>query len=273
MVSFNRSILLRQCITWLILPACSPSWLWVVSNSNIFISEGLIIFIFDYFMHESLMAKKGGMKCFFAGGNHFYASMEWVYDCFKCWYKYCCLYFKWFVLVFESWTCHTLIEWDLWKFYLFWFYFVVAVVGASVPSGDECELSRIPYTMADPEQCDAFFRCDNGFLTSELCDDGMVYHETDNICDMPQRVNCSGRETLQPAKGSGNCPRLNGLYHHQEFCDQYYYCRVGLPLLVTCPLGLVYDLKVKHINLIFLFYSGQCIYLLQLQLIEYFFDD
>ena len=107
-------------------------------------------------------------------------------------------------------------------------------------------MSRHPYTMADiaSGQCDAFIRCDHGDMTRELCDDGLVYHTRDNLCDMPQRVDCTGRERLQPPKGSGNCPRLNGLYAHTEFCDQYYYCRIGLPLLITCPAGLVYDVKV-----------------------------
>lgn len=74
---------------------------------------------------------------------------------------------------------------------------------------------------------------------------------------MPQRVNCAGRERLQPPKGSGNCPRLNGLYPHTEFCDQYYYCRMGIPLLITCPAGLVYDTKVittRHILFIRILY-------------------
>ena len=116
--------------------------------------------------------------------------------------------------------------------------------GASFDKGNECEVSRVPYTMADPEQCDAYFRCENGFLTSELCDDGLIYHDKDNLCDMPMRVDCGTRERMQPPRGSGNCPRLNGLFQHSEFCDQYYFCRIGVPLLVTCPVGLVYDLKV-----------------------------
>lgn len=66
---------------------------------------------------------------------------------------------------------------------------------------------------------------------------------------MPQRVNCTGRDRLQPPKGSGNCPRLNGLYAHMEFCDQYYYCRMGIPLLITCPAGLVYDVKAMPFDL------------------------
>ena len=108
-----------------------------------------------------------------------------------------------------------------------------------------CEMSRHPYTLPDTEtdQCDAYLRCEAGRLSRELCDDGLVYHLRDNLCDMPQRVDCTGRSRLQPPKGSGNCPRLNGIYPHAEFCDQYYFCRLGIPLLVTCPTGLVYDTK------------------------------
>lgn len=147
------------------------------------------------------------------------------------------------------------------------------VDGASIVKGPEmvCEMSRHSYTLPDLEtdQCDAFLRCEKGLITQEICEDGLVYHMSDNLCDMPQRVDCSGRSRLQPPKGfysfpkwklflwflkienlninyiigSGNCPRLNGLYPHSEFCDQYYFCRIGIPLLITCPTGLVYDLK------------------------------
>ncbi|KAI9556131.1 hypothetical protein GHT06_018705 [Daphnia sinensis] len=110
-------------------------------------------------------------------------------------------------------------------------------------ANNKCEMSRRPYTMVDlaSGQCDAYIRCEGGQMSFELCEDGLVYGD---ICDMPQRVNCAGRERLQPPKGSGNCPRLNGLYPHTEFCDQYYYCRMGIPLLITCPAGLVYDTKM-----------------------------
>ena len=64
---------------------------------------------------------------------------------------------------------------------------------------------------------------------------------------MPQRVDCGGRERLQPAKGHGNCPRLNGFFHHPEFCDQYFYCANGIASLITCPVGLIYDPKVGFI--------------------------
>lgn len=113
----------------------------------------------------------------------------------------------------------------------------------------ECEMSRNPYTIADfsSGQCDAYIRCERGETNFELCDDGFVYHPRDNLCDMPHRVNCTGREKLQSPKGSGKCPRLNGLYAHSEFCDQYYYCRIGIPLLITCPTGLVYDVKVNYV--------------------------
>lgn len=119
--------------------------------------------------------------------------------------------------------------------------------GLSLADGESCEKSRVTYTLAHEEQCDAYFRCEKGVLSEQLCDDGLVYHETDQRCDMPLRVDCSTRPLLQPAQGSGNCPRLNGLYHHPEFCDQYFYCHAGLPTLITCPVGLIYDVKVGAI--------------------------
>jgi hypothetical protein len=121
----------------------------------------------------------------------------------------------------------------------------IVVGGAALKHGQPCERSRIAYTLPHDEQCDAYFRCEDGVLSEELCDDGFVYHETDRICDMPQRVNCEGRTILQPAKGRGSCPRLNGFFSHPEYCDQYYYCSAGMASLITCPVGLVYDTKVS----------------------------
>lgn len=114
---------------------------------------------------------------------------------------------------------------------------------------DKCEKSRRPYTIPDLEsgQCDMYIECERGQATSKLCEDGLVYHVTDNICDMPQRVDCRGRERLQPARGHGNCPRLNGIFPSTEYCDQYYFCRAGIPLMVTCAAGLVYDVKVCNL--------------------------
>lgn len=111
---------------------------------------------------------------------------------------------------------------------------------------EKCEKHSRPYKMADFEsgQCDAYILCERGETIRKLCDDGYAYHILDNACDLPHRVKCTGRERLQPPQGSGHCPRLNGLYPSTEYCDQYYYCRAGIPLLITCATGLVYDIKV-----------------------------
>lgn len=73
----------------------------------------------------------------------------------------------------------------------------------TVGDGDECEMSRHAYNVPDTktDQCDAYLVCEQGRLRRELCEDGLVYHPRDNLCDMPQRVDCTGRERLQPPKG------------------------------------------------------------------------
>lgn len=49
-------------------------------------------------------------------------------------------------------------------------------------------------------------------------------------------------ETPQP---SGNCPRQNGYYTHQDrnVCDKFYYCVDGNANMYTCPQGLVFNQK------------------------------
>ncbi|KAK2709750.1 protein obstructor-E-like [Artemia franciscana] len=121
---------------------------------------------------------------------------------------------------------------------------VFAVVAVPAKSGGVvCEKSKFPYFVADSTQCDRFYKCEDLKSTEMLCEDGMVFVEELQKCDLPFHVDCTSRPNLQPPKGFGNCSRLNGLFPVNSRCDQHFWCRDGQEILIECAPGLVYDVK------------------------------
>ncbi|XP_065568459.1 protein obstructor-E-like [Artemia franciscana] len=115
---------------------------------------------------------------------------------------------------------------------------VVAIVKTAVP----CEPSKFPYKVADSSQCDKYIKCHNQQATEELCEDGYVFEESIQNCDLPFKVDCTSRPTLQPPRAVGNCSRLNGIFPSNK-CDEYLYCQNGEEKNIKCDLGLVFDPK------------------------------
>ena len=60
-----------------------------------------------------------------------------------------------------------------------------------------CLQRRSPYFIADKEQCDKFYKCENGKSSVELCPDGLVYEPDGRGCFIPQRVDCGRRTNLR----------------------------------------------------------------------------
>ena len=79
---------------------------------------------------------------------------------------------------------------------------VFAVVAVPAKSGGVvCEKSKFPYFVADSTQCDRFYKCEDLKSTEMLCEDGMVFVEELQKCDLPFHVDCTSRPNLQPPKG------------------------------------------------------------------------
>ena len=104
----------------------------------------------------------------------------------------------------------------------------------------------------DPDQCDKYWECRGGNLTSHLCPDGLVYDLTTSVasfqvvtelpivtmrmcisqvgtgappsdgsrCSYPFAIDCSSRTLLQPPQPRDNCPRQNGYFPVDGTCDQ-----------------------------------------------------
>ncbi|CAG7824260.1 unnamed protein product [Allacma fusca] len=101
---------------------------------------------------------------------------------------------------------------------------------------------------ADAYQCDKYYQCQDGKATEKLCPDGLVFIDAGpkiEKCEFPFAVDCSGREELQPAKPSTNCPRKHGYFAHEDvtICDKFFFCVDGEFNAITCPAGLVFSNK------------------------------
>ena len=116
-----------------------------------------------------------------------------------------------------------------------------------------CEDGAYP----DPDQCDLYWECRGGQLTSHLCPDGLVYDETTSVasfqvgrtllyrsltpslphqvgtgappsdgsrCSYPFAIDCTDRPSLQPPQPKENCPNQNGYFAVPGTCDKYWFC-------------------------------------------------
>ncbi|KAG8231924.1 hypothetical protein J437_LFUL011393 [Ladona fulva] len=102
-----------------------------------------------------------------------------------------------------------------------------------------CELGGT-YNLPHSTYCDRFFICSNGNVYLSQCDDGLAYIPYKG-CALLHTVDCSTRPDLQTPKGSGNCPRLNGLYKDYNRCGQFFRCTNGTAFLEECDPQFVFD--------------------------------
>jgi len=113
---------------------------------------------------------------------------------------------------------------------------------AYIPS---CPDSEFDYLIPHPTQCDAFFLCQGGRVQSRLCPDGLIFSISLAKCSLPTSGDCDGRPDLQPASGTGLCPRRNGIFHSSQSCTKFVKCKYDQPLKGTCAEGLVFDSEKK----------------------------
>ena len=107
---------------------------------------------------------------------------------------------------------------------------------------------------ADAVQCDKYYECKEGERTEHTCKDGLVFDASNKkwaVCSFPFSIDCAGREELQEANPTENCPRQNGYFPHPDpkVCDKFFQCVDGAANPITCPTSLVFDLN-----------RGQCAY-------------
>jgi len=128
---------------------------------------------------------------------------------------------------------------------LFSFIFLLfSDINCDVLSEVVCERSEDGYLIPDPYQCDRYAECSpGGKLTIQLCADGNALDLNTGNCDLFVKIDCQGREKLQPPTGTGLCPRPNGNFPVpvEVSCAEYVDCREGQAFMQSCGHGAVFD--------------------------------
>jgi len=132
-----------------------------------------------------------------------------------------------------------------------------------LPSPRQCpEETKKVLLYEDPGSCNRFFKCVNGTMTLEECENGLLFDQSlahdeaiHNFCVYMWKVDCGSRPrdtTPQPSRG---CEYKFGLFPVASGCQRSYIkCELGVAQEIPCeaenenipvPLGLAYD-PVRH---------------------------
>jgi len=110
-----------------------------------------------------------------------------------------------------------------------------------VTRGNECA-DETDYTRV-ANDCRKFYRCINGYLSTETCQDGLVYNGPAKACDWPQNV--AGCEYTY---WGNECDANIDLTRTSNDCTKFYRCDRGWLKTEVCPDGLVFDNNAKVCN-------------------------
>ena len=113
-------------------------------------------------------------------------------------------------------------------------------LGGGVEGPDSCPVFDGVQVTADPASCHQFYKCENGTMTLETCENGLLFDQemalTDaihNYCVYQWKVECGDRlADIQPVSSPG-CEFRFGLFAGGEGCQsQYVKCEHGEPTQV-----------------------------------------
>ena len=114
-------------------------------------------------------------------------------------------------------------------------------LGGGVTAVSSCPLFDGVQVTADPASCNQFYKCENGSMTLETCENGLLFDQemslTDaihNYCVYSWRVDCGERPAYLEPVSSPGCPFRFGLFPEGEGCrSNYVKCEHGEPTQVT----------------------------------------
>merc|ERR1711963_54116 len=132
----------------------------------------------------------------------------------------------------------------------------------SVP--DRCPDEGV-HVYPDPQSCNRFYKCEEGQVSLETCENGLLFDEsmalTDaihNYCVYNWKADCEGRNADNTPQSSPSCEYQWGLFPKSEGCNtEYIKCEAGVPSEMPCEaenpnlpvvLGLAYDPKMHSCN-------------------------
>jgi len=123
---------------------------------------------------------------------------------------------------------------------------------------DSCPIFDGVQVYADPDSCNRFYKCENGTMSLETCENGLLFDQemslTDaihNYCVYTWRVECGERRPDNSPDSSPGCEYKFGLFPKGDGCQtSYIKCEHGTPTEMPCEaenpnvpvvLGLAYD--------------------------------
>lgn len=94
----------------------------------------------------------------------------------------------------------------------------------------------------DEDSCNSFYKCENGTLTHESCENGLLFDldmavtdSVHNYCVYNWKVDCGGRPRDDTRISSPGCEYRFGIFSISEGCQQsYYQCAFGQPTEMPC---------------------------------------
>jgi len=93
--------------------------------------------------------------------------------------------------------------------------------------------------------CDKFYKCANGSLTEEVCENGLVfdgYGDVHNYCNYNWAADCGKRAYDETPISSPGCLYQYGIYPIGEGCQTTFFkCAAGVAYETPCQKGLAYS--------------------------------
>ncbi|CAH1168259.1 unnamed protein product [Phyllotreta striolata] len=97
------------------------------------------------------------------------------------------------------------------------------------------------------DTCDGYIECNDGVPEEKTCPDGLLFNPKAGVfafpCQYPIDVDCTGREQVQPAQETEDCPHQFGYYRmgDAQNCGQFKNCVDGRGYTFDCPEGLAFN--------------------------------
>ncbi|XP_035447318.2 chondroitin proteoglycan 2 [Spodoptera frugiperda] len=138
-----------------------------------------------------------------------------------------------------------------------------------IPASDEenavgvCANDNSEGVVVSHEKCSHYYKCKRHTPVDFNCPDRLYFNANKKICDWPENVDCGERITYENDNdGEGYTPRAEFGQHQSEpvsvravcsaegsddtliaheYCNQFYKCRDGQPITLTCPGNLYYN--------------------------------
>ncbi|XP_023337721.1 protein obstructor-E [Eurytemora carolleeae] len=106
----------------------------------------------------------------------------------------------------------------------------------------QCQVSESVQVYEDLNSCNSFYKCENGTITLQECENGLLFDEelalTDavhNYCVYNWKVDCGARRRDDTPQSSPGCEYRFGIYPFSSGCQQtYIQCSFGEPTQVPC---------------------------------------